>query len=950
MISALVIGQSKLNTYYELSPLVPLTEWWHGLLLALILLAMLAFTVIMYYYDSVELPLGVACALGCLRAFAIITILVFFLNPQRNEQKQVTKTARVPILIDTSASMAGRDLDPATNRARPQRRIDDVLDQLAPQESASSNGLIESLREDYDVGVYRFDANRHPELISTFASRRRAEAPTQVADHIATLQRSELKQSRNWLRIAIVAAAMGLLGGIGYLVFALRGRNSGLRSFPLLFSVVAGILTMIGIAMADLNCTSQNLSVIAGLEPFQPSIPLAMQSDATNRIATDDNSESLAESNAQSQPASNLRAQLRTALEPSGAQTRLGESLTSLLRRERGQTLAGVLVYSDGQNTTGLSPLDAIPIAIDMGTRVFPIGVGNPNRPRDVRIGEIQAPQRIFPNDKLPIKAVIQAYGYAAAKARLELLSSVVESELPPKLEATLNIDLPADGEALPISFELEAGDIGQREFTIRIVPEEPDTNEEDNVRSVVVETIARASQVLLIAGGPNRDYRFLRNQLFRDSDVTLHIYLQSAGPGVSQESDELLLEFPSLSQTLDNYDCIIAFDPDWRELSDEQARLLEKWVAEKAGGLVVVAGPVYTPQWTARARGDATVDTIRKLYPVSFYSQSSASFGRGRFAGSSPFPLKFSREGRGTSFLDIGDDPVMSQSVWDEFPGVFGYYGVNETKPGAVTLAEFSDPQTAIGGQLPIYLATQFYGAGRVVFQASAEMWRLRAEKVEYFEKYYTKLIHWASQGRLLRDSRRGLLLVDKTQCFQGDTVTLQAMLRDPQDRPLELPHVDAVVVLPDGSTRNILLTSSGGLNITGAYIARYLPPEEGKYRIRLPLPGSADDEVLNVEFNVQIPLFEQQRPERNDAVLSELAEQTGGRYAAGVENLEFGRERTDAIENLLAAGSDQLQSVFLPSTNNTIFAERLTRWLLVLIVTALCAEWVLRRLHRLA
>ena len=35
---------------------------------------------------------------------------------------------------------------------------------------------------------------------------------------------------------------------------------------------------------------------------------------------------------------------------------------------------------------------------------------------------------------------------------------------------------------------------------------------------------------------------------------------------------------------------------------------LLDRWVAEQAGGLIVVAGPVYTPVWANMARGDRRI------------------------------------------------------------------------------------------------------------------------------------------------------------------------------------------------------------------------------------------------------------------------------------------------------------------------------------------------------
>ena len=66
-----------------------------------------------------------------------------------------------------------------------------------------------------------------------------------------------------------------------------------------------------------------------------------------------------------------------------------------------------------------------------------------------------------------------------------------------------------------------------------------------------------------------------------------------------------------------------------------------------------------------------------------------------------------------------MGESASESAANWAQFDGVFGYYAVNEAKQGADVLSYFADPSTSIDNRLPIYMANQFYGAGRVFFQA---------------------------------------------------------------------------------------------------------------------------------------------------------------------------------------------------------------------------------------
>ena len=119
--------------------------------------------------------------------------------------------------------------------------------------------------------------------------------------------------------------------------------------------------------------------------------------------------------------------------------------------------------------------------------------------------------------------------------------------------------------------------------------------------------------------------------------------------------------------------------------------------------------------------------------------------------------------------FLWLGDSATASSQAWASFPGVFSYCPVRGPKAGATVYARFSDPRVAQNGEGPVYMAGQFYGAGSVFYMGSAEMWRLRAIDETYFTQFYTKLIRHVSQGRLLRGSSRGVLLVGQDRYLLG-------------------------------------------------------------------------------------------------------------------------------------------------------------------------------------
>ena len=187
------------------------------------------------------------------------------------------------------------------------------------------------------------------------------------------------------------------------------------------------------------------------------------------------------------------------------------------------------------------------------------------------------------------------------------------------------------------------------------------DSNPRDDTQEVDIEIVDRSTKVLLFAGGPMREYRFLRTQLFRDATTTVDVYLQSASAGISQEADRILTEFPRKAEELYEYDCILAFDPAWHALDQEQLDLLEKWVADEAGGLVVFAGPVHTQSWTQVPN----MEKIRALYPVDF-EQRLSLLDDGRFGSTEPWPVEFNRAGMEAEFLWLADTATESSRLWD--------------------------------------------------------------------------------------------------------------------------------------------------------------------------------------------------------------------------------------------------------------------------------------------
>jgi len=911
------LAMTNEEVVYEFSRAAMLNGWWAWALAIGIISLIVYGCVWLYRRDTSELSTGVKTTLLMLRLTTIVAIVFFFFGLQRRAQQRVTRTSEVAVLVDTSQSMSlpGSSAAGAGTATRASR-VAAVL---------GESTLLADLEKSHRVTVYAFDDEAEPRELETRAIATTSETPT-IADNDDFLSP---KTSRIAILGALCLIGMALLS-LSSLVLALGGRSDAIGG-PLVSAailLVAGALFLGGVWTVE---SKRSLASLIGWrseavtdQELDAEQPKTKEATEPIRRVTDWNS----------------------ALAAAGTESRIGDAVRGLLLRHDPATLAGVMVVTDGQGNGGIASSAAASLARRSEVALYPIGVGSSDAPLNLRIVDLDAPRRVYPGDKFAISAVVQGSGSAPIKATIQLLDGVEEAELS-ELEVvdSREIEVLPDGTLSAIRFELKPETVGRRKVAVRLQVPAGDQNQDDDSREARYEVVARKLRVLTIAGGPTREYQFVRNMLYRDNSIEVDTWLQTGQPGMSQDADRLLTEFPATPEELFEYDAIIAFDPDWLSIPTERLQLMERWLGEQAGGLILIGGPIYMPQWT-RLRTDPRVSILAGMFPVELATRSPLLSG-GREGGDTSYTFEFTPEARRADFLFVADNPKESFEAWADFGGVYDYVGVKDAKAGSKVYAYFSDPTTKIGDALPVYLASQFYGAGRTYFQGSGEMWRLRGTSDAYFDSYYTKLVRWISEGRLLRDSNRGVLLVDNARAGVGDTITVRAVLSDEQFEPLQVPSVDANLLKPDGAIEVVKLTPVPGETRGGTYGGQFVVRAAGSFELRLTLGDALGEQVLRQSIQVRLPTVELERPKRNDEDLNFLASTTGGKYLPLSENMN---EDAPSVISLAKSIQSQPQTTILPGTPDSDFAMRRNASLLWLIATALTFEWVLRRLHRLA
>jgi hypothetical protein len=467
------------------------------------------------------------------------------------------------------------------------------------------------------------------------------------------------------------------------------------------------------------------------------------------------------------------------------------------------------------------------------------------------------------------------------------------------------------------------------------VLPPPADRTPADDLQVADVEVVDRVTQVLLMAGGPGREYQFMRNVLDRDKSFAVDVLLGTAAPGISQDARRILDVFPPTDAALADYDAIVAFDYDWRLLDAAAQSRLDRWVARESGGLVLFAGGVFMDAWLS----DADTAAIRSLFPVELRRANHLA-DDGLATAAEPMPLVFTRDGADAEFLWLASSRIASQTVWAEFPGVYACFETGGAKPGATVYAHADRPgRNAVPQSKPVSMAGQYYGSGSVFYAGSGELWRLRAIDDAVYERLTAQLVRHVSQGRLLRGSRRARLLVDRDRFPVGGNVAVRIVMPDasaPTPRPL------CRAVAPDGAAVPIALVAEAGRPgvLQGAFVAS----SEGGWQIECDA-AAGDGEKLTRRIQVQLPDRELVRPKLDRGLLEQVAAATGG----ATHLVSAGWTAADS-QRLAAAIPDRSRREYEAGAPDADFKRRLNACLLGIGVGLLCLEWIVRRLVKLA
>jgi len=612
--------------------------------------------------------------------------------------------------------------------------------------------------------------------------------------------------------------------------------------------------------------------------------------------------------------------------------TNVGQAVRQAIETHAGAPITAVVVFSDGQFNQGESVEVVARYARAKQVRIHLVGIGDPSPARNMAVTSIEAPPNVFVKDPFNVTVHLRSTGLENTTITVDLLERAEGSDEATVVDTRRTV-VPPGGRIEPVVFKRTIGQAKRIRLIARVAQQDGETLVEDNSKQTSVRVLEQKMRVLLVAGGPTWEYRYLTRMLQRDETVDLSCWLQSADPEAVRDGNTVIEKFPVEQEDLFGYDCIILLDPAPLDIDPAWSAHVETMVSTNGSGLLYVAGRKNAQRFSHNANTRSLLDLLPVVIDTTEADLIINELGHFQ---TTAWPLTVPAETASHPVLAMAGQPNENVLVWSRLPGVYWHYPVRREKPVATVLLRHSNPRMRNAYGPHVLLATQFLGSGRTAFLGMDTTWRWRRLGKRYFNKFWIQLLRHMVEGKLLGDQKRGLIQTERDTYAVGEPVNIEARLLDARHLPMREAKVEGVLSVEGKSDRSIVLEAQP--NRPGWYRGRFVVTDVGRHQVRIDLPGGNGSEPATVrsEFTVGQPDIEFRHTTMNREALKTLAvESANGQY--------FDIDEADQLSTVIPS---KTMSIVLDGQPQTLWDRW---WTLAALVVLLGVEWMIRKRVRL-
>jgi hypothetical protein len=574
-----------------------------------------------------------------------------------------------------------------------------------------------------------------------------------------------------------------------------------------------------------------------------------------------------------------LRERFDVAIQPfsqpqAGSGTDINSPLTATV--EKTQSLAGVVLISDGDWNQGDPPVEAAVRLRMANVRVFTVPVGSPQRLPDVELLSLDAPTFAVVRKSVRIPFTIESTLPREYATTVTLRTSNGD-------EVTKEVHIAPQGRTND-AVVWKPKETGNFTVTLEVPQHANEAIGDNNKLTVPISIREEKLRVLVVESLPRWEYRYLRNALSRDPGVQLSCLLYQPGlDKIGGGNKDYIKEFPNTLEALAKYDVVFLGDVglENNQLTPEACKQLRGLVEFQASGLVFLPG--------IQGRQFTLLDTpLKDLYPVVLDNSQPSGWG-----SRTPSRFQLTELGERSLLTKLADSQQENADVWDNLPGFQWYAPVMRAKAGTEVLCVHSDASNDFG-RLPL-LVTQTFGAGKVLFMGTDAAWRWRKGVEDKFHyRFWGQVVRWMAYQRNMAKGETMRLYYSPDQPQLGKSVMLKANVMEKTGEPMAKGDVAARIVAPSGRAQTIQFMSLN--DEWGAFTGQYTSEEPGQHRVTLSCrqTGATLDASFFVQGATKEPVGRPARPE----VLDEIARVSRGQVIASQDISKILSELRDLPE----------------------------------------------------
>ncbi|MBP90609.1 MAG: hypothetical protein CMJ64_28520 [Planctomycetaceae bacterium] len=601
----------------------------------------------------------------------------------------------------------------------------------------------------------------------------------------------------------------------------------------------------------------------------------------------------------------------------SGTRTDLAAVIQESAARTDVASLGAVLFISDfaHNGSTPLSPSSS-ELVDDFPVPIWTIGVGRIN-PADISVairGETKA--KLGEPTSLQIDLLQQGLTDQLAEVTLHAhaLTRAPDKESITRLVYSSEVALSQASHTLDVPFTPDVA--GPIELTAAVKQLGGELLHQNNTTGHRIEVIADHLRLMFVEHEPAWEWRFIKEVFHRDKLVGLdgfRTYLGSADKAVRQTNSLFLPELAASRAEFFNRDVVLLGDVPAETLTPDFCSMLEEFVGDFGGGLVVLAGPRFGPT--------QLLDTpIAGMLPVRLDAASELQDKR-------DFALRRTSTADQYPFMTLADSASENDRAWRSLEKLPWYFPSASVHEQADVLAEHPNDLCSDGETHQPLIAIRPYGNGQVVYVAFNELWRLRSGiGQKCHQRFWSQLIYRLGMSHPVGGRKRFVVRLDDRVFRVGGTATLTVDAFDEDFQPLDREL--SAKLFPPESSGLVSETISLTRNNASRYEVAFDLSTPGEYRLEI--ADAVADEIHQEVLRVSAASVELQNPARDAELQSMIAERTGGR-ACHIDDAEH------MLDNL------RLQAV-MEREERAITLWHTPLWF-VLVAGLMLSEWTVRR-----